>query len=1501
MPNNNRFAKVILAIALLPLLVLSTQLFGQSASTISGTVMDTSQAVLPNSSVTAINTATGISTSVVTNNAGNYNFPSLQPGIYKITAESKGFQTASKTDVKLQMGSQLRLNFDMQVSGGNTEIEVSTSAENLMLEAGSSTGTVLQTESVTQLPLASNDVMDLINVMGGVVKAENPIFGNSEQTFAGVSSGSINIQRDGITVNEVRYTSGIVSPIRINQEMVGEFKMVLSPVDAEMGRGAGQVQILTKSGSNNYHGSAVWNVQNTALDASEWEMNKSGKKPNWRNLNNYTLSASGPVIKNKTFFFATWDQQIVRSKTLVQSRALTNCARKGIYRHLAGMAMSVPVVVNGVVTDPSHPILKGIQSGNSLTNPTAAGGITTDATIVTRATVWGPGLNSSVTNTGNYQNGDPLLNYNGTLGTDRIPAQADLYYESVLGQLGATARTQIAQDPINCSAYVFDPLGSGGTGLVPGTLEGVGWDSMGYRNRYDQTGYVQRFTNMMPPANDFSTGDGLNVAAHAWTRVLHGSDTVFGSGEDNERKSITVKIDHNINSAHRVSGTYTHESDYGEDAYPTWPVQYGAYGGAVSRTPTSFTATLTSTLRPTLLNEFRLGRSSSLTHTNEPYNNPKFGDKMVAVMEELLPLSFTPNYTGDKPLVVGIGSGNMEFSPETSSHPYGSRGNLPTTWGGTDPRWSLSDTITWTRGAHSFKGGFDMRFARSKQDTNGAASFSGGANAFPFVKSGTSSASLFIANSFGKTAGWTAMSGDDNNGSAPTGDYGNAYALLNYMTGSVNQVRQWFFVNDAKTARWNDPSQGEIVRTMDLSNKEFSFFFKDDWKVSSALTLNLGARYEYYGIPQTASGMTAAIKGGSSALWRGGKGFSEWMPTINGTTAPPALGELATYEFVGPNSPNPDRSPWNKDMNNFAPHVGFAWQLPWFGKGKTTMRGGYSVSYSTITNFDGFATALANVPGSVWQYNLGGGGNVPNYLDLSSLPTMVPLIPPASNQPLKPSTDTYRKDTITVYDENIRNPYVQSLNLSVTRNVGNNLTVDVRYIATLGRKSISSININQVNYFNNGLFEALQTVRQGGQSDLINALISNRAGVGYALSGSGTGSDRVRSNSITRNNLVLGNFSAIASSLATSNGNNSATYNVNSTLVGGALLRNGCLPSQQVGGVCPTGVTTPENFIIANPQFAGANINKNLGHSNYHSLQAQVTMRPTRGLSFQMTYTLSKNLADQGWSDFRSGGRREYYLSGQNRTHSLSSYGTFDLPFGANGFLFRNSTGVLKKAIEGWQISWIASITSGMPMSLTGISTAWGSNNIDIVNPQYWDNKSGGVEWANKASQGYYFGNSKYVPAPDPQCKNTSLIATGSLANACDAWYTAYGMRSLAYDLDGSKTYTAGDPIVFQNSVPGVRGNFDKNNMEGPGRWSLDMAMGKSVEFMEGRRFEFRIDAQNIFNHPTPSGSAAYAWNARATQIYNPYMSLNFPYQQIGTIVSKGNHRTFQAKIRITF
>ena len=134
-------------------------------------------------------------------------------------------------------------------------------------------------------------------------------------------------------------------------------------------------------------------------------------------------------------------------------------------------------------------------------------------------------------------------------------------------------------------------------------LNGAPWNAL--RGAYDTSGYIANFSSIMPLPNYYNDGDGLNQAALAWTRTTHGEDTVYGSGMDSARKSITVKIDHNLSEKHRLSGTYSYEKD-GSDGEnePTWPTIAGTdtvgYGGFIDRRPQTFTGTLTSTLRPTL-------------------------------------------------------------------------------------------------------------------------------------------------------------------------------------------------------------------------------------------------------------------------------------------------------------------------------------------------------------------------------------------------------------------------------------------------------------------------------------------------------------------------------------------------------------------------------------------------------------------------------------------------------------------------------------------------------------------------------------------------------------------------------------------------------------------------------------------------------------------------------------------------------------------------------------
>ncbi len=1443
-----------LVAVLLPCFLVSVQAFGQTLSSLSGTVQDATKGVLPGATVTATNTATGVATTTITNNAGVYNMPALQPGTYRVSAQMNGFQTNIVTGVKLDVASQVRFNFELAIAGVSSQVEISTSADNLLLESSSTTGAVLTQDNVAKLPLLGNNIMELSNIMGGVVRQEDSIFYNDQQSFAGVKGGNINIQRDGVTVSDARYSSGIVSPSRLNPEMVSEFKMVLTPVDAEMGRGAGQVQVLTKSGTNTFHGSGVWSNLNTGIDANEWDNNRTGTGIDYSNVNEYTITVGGPLIKNKTFFFGSWNQNIVRMRSTVRTPVLTNCARKGIFRYFDGWI--------GANTQTSIS-----RTANAQTRPV------TDS------------------------QGNPLVptdNVNGTpySGVGTVPSYQGLNYFSVLGQLTPSARQQVLADPVNCSAYAPNGLSydaslatqQGFNGIVAGSS----WDT--HRLGYDSSGYISRFSALMPVANDFygggsaSWGDGLNVADHKWTRTTPGKDTVYGTGYDNQRRSLNFKIDHNISSNHKLSGAYSYEADDATAADQTWPMPNG-FPGSTLRNPQTFSLNYTATLRPTLLNEFRFGLAYNWMHSEDPMTGI-YGTQMKELLQKLLPTSDWPDWKS-MPVVVGPGAYRTLFSPDTyiaqtpsetaviatpiaASNPYGSRNWYQITWGGEDKRWTWGDTMTWVKGSHSFRFGGEYRWTRIGQQgngTQGATWRSSGTT--PFVLGGDGGIDTAAAAGFQNISG---LVGTTKQGLNPTGSYQQAYNLLSYLSGSVGELRQWYFVNSAKNLSWNDPAKGELNQDLPILQREFSFFFKDDWKIANNLTLNLGIRYDYYGVPWVDRGMTVGLEGGSQSLFGGSQGgFSNWLQNNASYDA----SKETVLQFIGPDSPHPDQSAYNKDLNNFGPAIGFAWQLPWLGKGKTTVRGGYQASFVPVAAGASFAGIIGGATGTVYQAIYHGDANVRDgYMDMSMVRDMIPItkvpaIQAQNIQPLQKRTPSSRVGSValSVFDPNVRSPYIQSLTLAVTRNIGSFLTADVRYIGTLSRKQLGGTNLNSVNFVNNGLRDAFDLARAGLESPLLDKLILPKTLTATGM----TGASQLRASTTTLRALAIGDYASLASALAATNG----VLKLPSTVSGGVLRNSG----------------TPENFILTNPQYSSANWNANLDNSNYHSMQTQITLRPTHGLSFQASYTWSKNLGYMGTVTDPLNRALDYGILSTNRPHNFSTYGQYTLPFGPNGYLFRNSTGLKQKFVEGWNLSWISYLYSGVPSSITTTNSMWANGQPDLVRAELFSRDSGHVVWPDGARYGQYYarqdGTPLYTRVADPQCDSVA----SSLKATCQT-----SLYALAYvNPDGST-----GPVVFQHPQPGVRGNFAANQLQAQGRWGMDMSASKSVQFMEGKSFTLRFDIKNVFNHATPSnGNTTY--NSRDYNVSGPSLGNTSNTSPFGSLYYKTGHRVFSAKLQVNF
>ncbi len=1368
------------ATALLFSLLFSVQAFGQSsAASLSGSVMDSSGAIVPGATVTATNVATGVVSKAISNEAGVYSFPSLLPGVYKVTVEKSGFQLQIYTDVQLGNAAQIRLNCKLLVAGIEQAVEVNVAAERLILESSSSTGDVLAEKAVQELPLVNNNALDLVRTMSGYVPTSgNSVFGANDTTVGGVSVGNLNLQRDGVDISDVRFPAGIHSPTQINPDMVGEFRMIMSPVDAEMGRGNAQVQVLTKSGTNEFHGAAVWNIQNSALDSNQWDNNRKNVAPPWRNLNQYTLSLGGPIIKNKTFFFALFDGQIARLRDSYNALALTPCARKGIFRYFDnwnnGFADQT-LTVTGTAT---------YATVDSAGNPIAP-----------------PALLPSMVD----KNGNHLANWE--------PHNGIVRYASVFGPLLRTPQTS------DCSDF----------NVATDVDTSTSWDP--YRTQMDTTGFIADFLSQMPAANNYvlSGTDGLNTAGGRWTRRTRGADNMYGIGEDNQRKQINIKVDHVFNDRHKINGSWSLERTWADNNFKVWP---DGFGGRTERQPQVITVNFTSALKPTLLNEARFGVMRTGNNGYFPLENPETGK---ALLDKL------PKVNG-LPLVISPGSGGAQFAVASSNY-FGGRGGL-LGWTNKDlsPRWTYADNITWIKNSHLFKGGFEIRFNQTKSTVYGT---NWGMNINPYATGGDA---VGLAVQGINSTNMPGLAGTQTTGSQQL-----MQNLLNFFSGSLASVSQLYFINSSKDlSSWSDPlAQQQKIR--DIRQKELAFFFKDDWKVHENLTLNLGLRYEYYGVPFLKNGLTAGLRGGSTAAYGiSGRNWEEafWQPG--------ARADMTELVFVGPDSPNPNQKVYAKDLNNFGPAVGFAWQLPWFGKGRTTLRGGYQISYvgggQTNTTSEGI---FANPPGSTASATYTP-SNV--YLDLASVSSVVPV--PTTAQPMATIPLTDRTQTISVYDPNYVTPYIQNLTLALTRNIGSRLTVDVRYIGTLTRKNANFFNINTPNFRSNGLLDAFNAARAGDDSNPATQLLDQIFG---PVRGSKTGAAYLRNppgRPGVRNALANGNYATLAttiSSWANPNAPRGVTDN-------GWLLRTAGLP---------------ENFIVTNPQFGTVNMYSNWGTANYHSLQAQVTMQPVHGVSFQMSYTWSKNLGNMG-SAFtdpldRTG---DYTILSSDRPHVFTSYGNFDLPIGPGKLLFKNSSGTLARFLESWQASWIVNMSSGSPANVTAASMLYGTGVPDLVGEFPWDKI--GVYWQPGAKEGNYFGN-YFTSIDDPQKANVTTV--DNLQAACTNLFALT-------DPEGN--------IVFQNPLPGRRGNFGQNRFYGPPTWNFDMAMSKSVKIGETMGFQIRVDATNIFNHAQPSQSV----NSASTRIYFanlPALSINGNTTPFGYLGTKVGSRAFQAKLRFNF
>ena len=285
---------------------------------IQGIITDSQNAAIPNAEVTATNLETEVTVTTATNSSGLYEFPALNPGQYKITAKMQGFSSYTRSDIDLKMSQRLRVDIALVVGAVQQEIQV-TGTPTVVDTDSAKVQHVIDGDVVQNLPFRGRNVYMFTRLVPGAnTTAAADLFANPFDTFApsNISFNGAPVQANSITVNGVanQFGSGALG-FAPSVEGVQEVSVQSFALSAEYGQTAGTVvQIETKSGTNDWHGSLYEYYNGNALNANNFFSNRAGAKKPPQIINQFGGTIGGPVIvpklyngKNKTFFFFNYE------------------------------------------------------------------------------------------------------------------------------------------------------------------------------------------------------------------------------------------------------------------------------------------------------------------------------------------------------------------------------------------------------------------------------------------------------------------------------------------------------------------------------------------------------------------------------------------------------------------------------------------------------------------------------------------------------------------------------------------------------------------------------------------------------------------------------------------------------------------------------------------------------------------------------------------------------------------------------------------------------------------------------------------------------------------------------------------------------------------------------------------------------------------------------------------------------------------------------------------
>ena len=678
---------------LVVLLGLSATLWSQTGtSRITGTVTDASGAVLVGVKVTAISESTNVSWTTTSSVAGIYSFESMAPGSYTIQIEGQGFKSFASIANVLTIGQPMTVNARLEVGTFAEKMTVVATAEAVQTSSSGNFGNLEDQIAVTQLPIVGvrgRNPLDLVNFQPGVVVGD---YGGRGVHVHGSRDGAWNYTLDGVDINETSAPGGGFTPIRPNPDMLSEMRVLTGNASADTGRASGgDVEMITRSGTNKFHGNAFFFYQTPGFDANEVG-NKISTPPLGRDMFVQKIggfSVGGPIRKDHTFFF--FNVQFLRTlRTLKVTRAvLTQEARNGNFRYV-----------------PQTGACLGVQDPNCPQNlPANSGGASVDLL------------------------GNPIV-------------------------------------PVNSYSITNNPSGIG----------------------LDPT--LQSFINLTPLPNNFTIGDGLNIAGFDWTPA-----------EQEKQADYTIKIDHYFNDQHSVSlrwmwGHQNTNGDFANAGAPAFPGEPNWVD--TQRSPRNLAINWRWNTSPHSTNELVLGMNRftfNFLNANPNYSqNPPY---MLNYMENWDPGGCFPPC--DLPL-------------------HNDAGNLRAL-----TTYQLSDNYSFVKNKHTFRWGGQILYQRHI-DTRGSIGIYN-ANPAVYFDTGTNPVD-------GSTFGIPA---DINQ----YYDFFNAQAEVNDLLGRVGRIDQGFTAKNA-----NEWAPAGSWFGFDSRFPEYDLYFQDTWKIKPHFVIDAGLRWE---------------------------------------------------------------------------------------------------------------------------------------------------------------------------------------------------------------------------------------------------------------------------------------------------------------------------------------------------------------------------------------------------------------------------------------------------------------------------------------------------------------------------------------------------------------------------------------------------------------------------------------------------------------------------------